>query len=168
MLRGFSNITSDKPRLLLTLRGIKRCPAPQPIMRIPLSADIMNRMQCILGKSAHYDDIMLWAVLTEGYFGGFRAGELVSKRPFCSQDYLCWKDVSLEYDVNIQRPYLSIHLKSSKTDPFRQGNVLLFATGQLLCPISAVVKYMYIAVLNIYFQNITLSDAGVVINVGKV
>ena len=143
ILRGYSDVTSDKPRLLLTLRGIKKCQAPQGIKRIPLSADIMNCLHSILGSSANYDDIMLWAVLTAGYFGGFRAGELLSKGPLCSDDHLCREDVSLEYDVNIKRPFLSIHLKSSKTDPFRQGvNVLLFATGQLLCPYSAVMKYL--------------------------
>ena len=46
--------------------------------------------------------------------------------------------------MNIKRLYLSIHLKLSKSDPFSQGvNVLLFAMGQLLCPSSAVVKYMF-------------------------
>ena len=77
------------------------------------------------------------------FFGFFRSGELTSpsERSFDPDANLSFRDVAVD---NRDHPTaVRVHLKSSKTDPFRTGvDVYVGKTGNELCPVSAMVHYL--------------------------
>ena len=86
---------------------------------------------------------MLWAVCCVCFYGFLRSGEvmLMSGREFDPEVDLSKGDVALDDLVN--PTVVRAHIKASKTDPFRQGvYVYLGATGNDLCPVTAVSVYL--------------------------
>jgi hypothetical protein len=87
---------------------------------------------------------MMQAVLVMGWFGAFRAGEMVVKAPFDPRINLALGDITFEFDTSVGEHCVNILLKSSKMDPFRHGcMVTLYATGMDLCPYMSLKKYMW-------------------------
>ena len=70
------------------------------------------------------------AVLLLAYFGFLGCGEFIVSKTF-------QHDVNLTFDdVRIFDDHLTLHLKQSKTDPFRKGiTITIFQTGSSLCAI---------------------------------
>ena len=135
---GYGDIFVDMPRLKLTLRGIRRVHAKPKRPRIPLTASMLHKVGMMLsgpGVIGQHEDTMLWAALCVGFFGALRCAEF-------TEGNLSLGDISFMQDKKLNKHFVSLTLKSSKTDPYRQGcNIFLFATGQLLCPYEALVKY---------------------------
>jgi len=86
---------------------------------------------------------MLWAACCLGFFGFLRAGEFTIQK---AQDFdpslsLCPHDVSVDSHANPSM--VRIHLKRSKTDPFRHGvDIFVGRTDSDLCPVAAVLAYI--------------------------
>lgn len=142
---GYEDLTLSMPRLQLTLRGIKKSQAPKTQTRLPLTAAHMRQLQAVLASSHLFEDVMLWAALCLGFFGAFRAGEFTCKTEtsFDCNANLSVSDISFSFNSNLAKHCVHVHLKASKTDPFRQGvDVLLFETGQPLCPYLALSHYL--------------------------
>ena len=119
--------------------------------RIPLTADYLHRLYqvLVLGGNkpppATLQNAMLWAAVCMGFFGALRCGEFTCKSPssFNHKDNLCIGDITFGWDSKLQRSLATLHLKASKTDPFREGcDIILFATGHSLCPVSALKSYL--------------------------
>ena len=72
-----------------------------------------------------------------------RSGELTipSAKSYDEGAHLSFQDVLVD---SVHNPrILRVHLKASKTDPFRVGvNVYVGTTGTALCPVTAVLHYM--------------------------
>ena len=80
---------------------------------------------------------MLEAACIVAFFGFLRCGEFTVLSSFNPEFNLCLSDVQILQDR------ILITLKKSKTDPFRQGiTIPLFRTDQVVCPVSAVNRYM--------------------------
>ena len=82
---------------------------------------------------------MLWAALTTAFFGFLRVSEYTSshRTKFDPEITLLLADVSVRGDV------VSVTVKASKTDPFRQGmTVRLAANGSFLCPVAAINQFL--------------------------
>ena len=78
-------------------------------------------------------------------FGFLRAGELVvpSDSGFDPASHLAMGDVRV--DSRSSPNYLVIRIKTSKTDPFRQGIDIYLQLGRTdddLCPVTAILRYM--------------------------
>ena len=73
----------------------------------------------------------------------YRAGEITvpSDSAFDPSSHLTFQDVSVD---QLSAPQLlKVHLKTSKTDPFRKGvDVFLGKPGNKLCPVSAMLAYL--------------------------
>ena len=77
--------------------------------------------------------------MTTCFFGFFRAGEITvpAAEAFDPAVHLAWGDVA------ISTPALRIILKRSKTDQFGRGvAVYMGATGDDLCPVTAIASYV--------------------------
>ena len=89
------------------------------------------------------DNIMLWAVCCMCFYGFLRSGEvtLVLGQECDPEADLSEGDVALDDLVN--PTVVRVHIKASKTDPFRQGvYVYLGVTGNDLCPVATVSAYL--------------------------
>ena len=104
------------------LRGVKCIPRSPTRPRLPITPSILPCLK--FQWSPHAADanfIMLWAAYCVGFFGFMRAGEFTVKSandcdPASS---LTVQDISVDQHTNPS--IVCIHLKQSKTDPFRHG-----------------------------------------------
>lgn len=150
-MRGLGDpFAATWPLLEYTLRGIKLRQAKdrrtQAKKRLPITPDILRKLREAWSKDAQrVDNIMLWAVCCMCFYGFLRSGEvtLMSGQEYDLEADLSESDVMLDNLVN--PTVVRVHIKASKTDPFRQGvYVYLGATGNDLCPVAAVSAYLAI------------------------
>lgn len=134
------------PRLELVVRGVKRSQARRgesKKVRCPISIEILKKLcQAWQGKASAEAE-MLWAAASLCFFGFFRSGELTvpSVAGYDAASHLSNSDVSVDSLSDPQT--LRIHLKASKTDPFRSGvDVFVGRTNCAVCPVSAVLAYL--------------------------
>ena len=87
--------------------------------------------------------MMLWAACCVGFVGFLRAGEFTSQpgQDFEPSSSLTPEDIAVDDHSNPSM--VCIHLKCSKTDPFRHGvDIFLGRTDQDLCPVAVLLAYM--------------------------
>lgn len=138
------------PLLEYTLRGVKLRQAKQKDTRskkcLPVTPDILRKLRKSWERKCQDPDyIMLWAACCTCFFGFLRSGEVTipSSREYDPEGHLSEGDVSL--DSQSDPSVVRVHIKASKTDPFRQGvYVYLGRTGSELCPVAAVAAYLAI------------------------
>ncbi|XP_062509098.1 uncharacterized protein LOC134185333 [Corticium candelabrum] len=112
--------------------------------RLPITTAELRILKDVWAKrSPFYDAAMLWAAVCTGFFGFMRAGEFTVSfvAAFDASVHLAPQDVSI--DSHVTPSVVCIHLKQSKTDPFRQGvNISLGRSKQEICPVAALLSYM--------------------------
>ena len=122
------------PVLQYVLRGVRRAPE-QP--RLPVTPQILRHLKsqwtCHAGELKY---MMLWAACCVGFFGFLRAGEFTSqpRQDFEPSSSLTPEDIAVDRRHCSNPSMVCIHLKCSKTDPFRHG-VDIFP-DQDLCPVA--------------------------------
>ena len=147
VVRGFPEPreSSTLPRLRLIQNGVKRqrSLAGQATQeRLPITPAVLRRMQRVLHPPhPPYEDELIWAASAVCFFGFFRAGEIAvaSLTSYDPASCLSWGDVAISEDSQVVR----VFLKRSKTDQFGRGTeVFLGATGDEICPVTAVSAYV--------------------------
>ena len=84
---------------------------------------------------------MLLAACCLGFFGFLRAGEFTVNCAFDPSIHLTVQDLQVDAEAPSS---LRVRIKSSKTDPFRQGCFIYLECGQdSLCPILAILAYLH-------------------------
>jgi len=84
---------------------------------------------------------MLWAACCLGFFVFLRAGEFTVNSVFDANIHLTVTD--LQADSLVNPSCFKIHLKCSKTDPFRAGCDIYVGRGVgSVCPITALGNYL--------------------------
>ena len=89
------------------------------------------------------DQVMLWAAVNLCFFGFLRSGEVTvpSELAFDPSTHLTFEDIMVDNTTN--STLSKVHLKSSKTDPFRKGvDVVVGKTNNKVCPVTAVLAYL--------------------------
>ena len=143
--------TADMARLNQVLRGVKIAQASDSQVvkakqRLPITPEILRQINGRWKQEPpSQDKIMLWAAFLTCFFGFFWSGEIcseatdgrgLSETPDLSVD-------SLEID-NFRDPrVVKLHLRRSKTDPFREGTTINIPhTGDDLCPVAALLSWL--------------------------
>ncbi|XP_020612894.1 uncharacterized protein LOC110051215 [Orbicella faveolata] len=133
----------DTPLLHLLLRGIKCSVGLSSKCCLPITMSLLWKLKTELAQAPDIlpcDKLMLWSAFTLAFFAFLRSSEftLPSTSHFNALSHLSGNDISFNSDGS-----LSLHLKSSKTDPYRQGCSLLIApSGHSVCAVRAIKKYM--------------------------
>ena len=135
------------PKLEGVIKGIKGTQArsgSSEKKRLPITPSIRNstRLQRE-NQGSSQDHVMLWAAVTLSFFGFFQSGEVTvpSDSAFDPSAHLTFEDVSVDQITDPR--VLKVHLKTSKTDPFRKGvDVFVGKTGNELCPVAAMLSYL--------------------------
>ena len=128
-------------RLHAILRAIKRIQCSPVRRRLPITFNILYALCDALRKGifSPFINLMLEAAFCVAFFGFLRCGEFTCRTEFKSDTHLTMGDVTIAKDASSIR----LHLKTSKTDPFRRGvEVNLFKTGHRVCPVMAVTNYL--------------------------
>ena len=138
----------DAPLLHLLLRGIKRSIGLSSQRRLPITMTLLRQLKGELSNApdiSPQDKLMLWSAFTLAFYGFLRSSEFTSPSTtqFNPLVHLCLTDVSFTAEG-----CLRLHLKSSKTDPYRQGCSLLIAPSQhSVCAVRALRKYLSIRIV---------------------
>ena len=135
------------PRLEYVLTGIKRVESQStspPRPRLPITVTILHQLKRVwISSTPNPDNIMLWAAACTGFFDFLRTGEFTvsSTRDYDSGVHLNWSDLAI--DDHRSPSLIRLHIKQSKTDPFRQGvEIFLGKTNSAVCPVQAMVQYI--------------------------
>lgn len=89
------------------------------------------------------DGSTIWAACCLGFFGFLRAGEFTipSLEEYDETTHLSLADIAL--DSHSAPTLLRVHIKSSKTDPFRKGvDLFLGRTVSQICPVKAMTAFL--------------------------
>lgn len=130
-------------RLQTLLRGYKRLQAPTKRNRLPITYNILCIIvQCLRsGILGPFNDMVMETMCVVAFFGFLRCGEFTCTGIFDPSINLCMSDIV--FDEFRQRCCLT--LKTSKTDPFRQGvTIPLFVTSKQVCPVSCLKRYIHV------------------------
>lgn len=142
LLSGITSpFSSDMLRLQLLLRGIKRNDTHPQRPRHPITGDILKTLCSRLqqGLFGQYTDMLMTTVCITAFFGFLRCGEFTCGASFDPQVNLCVSDIIQDKNC------ILLHLKQSKTDPFRQGvHIKLFCNGTLICPKCQIMLYLQV------------------------
>ena len=123
------------------LRGVKRHQGSNRRQRQPITIQLMHIFQSL--NFSDYNHTMLWAACCLGFYGFLRAGEFPVNSPFNPDIHLAVSDVQADSLVNPSS--FRIHIKCSKTDPFRQGCHIYIGAGKRdLCPVRALTQYLHV------------------------
>ena len=142
---GYDLDVSPFSRLYRLLRGIKRTQGAQfkKPPRIPITPPLLLSMgQNLWNSSYHFlDKSMLWAAMLTAFYGFLRVSEYTSPfvKSYDPATTLCYRDIQV-----ISATHIKIHIKASKTDPFRSGvHLSIYANNSPLCPIQAILKFLH-------------------------
>lgn len=135
---------SSMPILKRVQAGIRRVrmqQGAQPRIRLPITLEVLAKMQQHLQASDHPHRRVLWAISTTAFFGFFRLGELLPETTsFNPATHLAWGDVAM--DSHQEPRMVQIHLKKSKCDQFGTGSdVVVGRTDTTVCPVAAILEY---------------------------
>ena len=134
------------PKLQLVLKGIQRGQAEagrtRPA-RSPVTPELLRILKRAWTSGREPEGDMLWAATCLCFFGCLRAGELTMPAggQFNPRNHLGPRVVTVDGDTPPK--WISVRIKRSKTDQFRKGaTVTVGLSGQTLCPVQALLKYM--------------------------
>ena len=94
-------------------------------------------------QAATYQPKLLWAACCVAFFGFLRVSEfMVPSQYGYDKDYhLSLTDVTI--DNRCSPTVIQLHIKQSKTDPFRKGtSIFLSKSHKDICPVCAIVQYL--------------------------
>ena len=135
----------NMPVLELKLCGARKEQSGDPKRtRLPITPSILEQLHRVWNRDpSEWDHVMLWAACCVGFFGFLRSGELTApeKEKFDPKQHLTVKDIALDNQTAPRT--ISIRIKQSKTDPFRQGvTIYLGRTNSVVCPVAALLSYL--------------------------
>lgn len=134
---GFHDPTRDTPRLSRLIRGIRCVSSRSSQLRLPITNRLLLVLQHALATPT-FDHVMFWAACCSAFFGFLRVSEFT-----CSGVFRPSRDLSVD-DIHLDASgHYRLRLKTSKTDPFRQGcTILLGPSGRSICPVQALTRYL--------------------------
>ena len=137
---GLSDPFVNCLRLQRLLRGIKRVQGPVSPCRLPVTLDHLRAIQHGLDFSRR-DHVMLWGARCLGFFSFLRAGEFTVNSVFQPRIHMTVAD--LKADSLVNPIFFKVHIKCSKTDPFRMVCDIYVGLGEdSVCPIRALGNFL--------------------------
>ena len=138
---GLDDPTNDH-LLHLVCRGIRRLQGDNTRPQLPITINLLRTLKTQLAKATSFTPLeqrLLWAAFSLAFYGFMRVSEFTT--PTISDTFsppgLHWSDIKLHTNS------ISLNLRQSKTDPFRQGHqIIITATNTSTCPVRAMHKYV--------------------------
>ena len=135
---GYGNPLLDTYRVKKALRALD-IGSKGPKQKLPLTLDILDKMYPPLPNSGY--SLCMWTAMTLAFYGCLRASELtVAAGQFNPNIHLTNGDVI--FNAGLVKPYVSVHIKRSKTDKFNKGfDVVIGCSGHRVCAYCSLLEY---------------------------
>ena len=149
-LSGLPAVT-ESPFVRATLSGLQRRLAKPKVKKEPVTADMLLALVESLGQSPSLSDVRLATSALLSFAAFLRYDEVAALR-------CC--------DIKFSDDSMAVHIRSSKTDQFRQGDkVMVVRTGSPTCPVAMMERYFRMASLSrssslSFFRGITETKQG--------
>ena len=131
-LAGYPTV-ADSPFVRLALDGLQRRLARPKVRKEPVTKDMISALVDSLGLTPSLTDLRLVAACLLAFSAFLRYDELAKLR-------CC--------DVTFNADHMAVHVMSSKTDQYRQGDCVIVArTNTPLCPVAMLERYYAMASL---------------------
>ena len=132
-------------QLTNVLRGVRRTQSERHIrQRLSITPIELATIKAVWSpQPLRYDTVMPWAACCTGFFVFLRANEFImsSLSAVDPAPHLTSQDIPTYCHQN--STLVGLHLKQSKTDPFRRGaDVHLARSANEICPVSSLLAYM--------------------------
>ena len=144
-MQGYDPDLTPYKRLYRVIRGIRKTQGARfkKPPRIPITPPLLTLLGTKLWNSStkFQDKAMLWAAMLTAFYGFLRVSEYTASHvnKYNPSTTLCYEDVAIK-----SQHVISITIKSSKTDPFRQGTtIFIHRNNSALCPVQALIKYLH-------------------------
>ena len=147
---GFPPVSAS-PFVGVVVDGLQRQLAKPKVRKEPVSSDMVTTLVESLGPNPTLADVRLVAACLLAYSAFLRYDELAKLR-------CC--------DVTFNDKHMEVHIVSSKTDQYRQGDSVMVArTGSLTCPVAMLERYYAMAAITKesrlrLFRGITATKSG--------
>ena len=143
-LQGCGVLIKKMHRLKYVLRGIRRAQGNsfnRPT-RPPITWSMLQQVCAFVARSEspHDADMLISAALL-AFFGLLRVSEYTCPSPsnYDHEVHLSVQDVTVQW----HRGLALVNIKSSKTDPFREGvRIRISVLGHYLCPVHALQRFL--------------------------
>lgn len=148
----FQYSSNSMEKISMFLNSVKRLQKPVTRNRLPITFDILQQICRKLkeGIFSAFTDCMLFTAFVVAFYGFLRCGEFTvhDAKLFDKECNLCLSDISFQSD------YAVLHLKQSKTDPFRKGvDIQLHKLNHEFCPYTALNSYLLLRKAKGFFQS---------------
>ena len=142
-IRGYHLRLSELQGLYYLMRGIRRSQANLGLgrpARLPVTLDHLAILIPYIHRNYPAPNShMLAAAVLVAFFGLLRSSEYTSR---CRRAYESTNTL-MSHDVTISNNIIYLHIKTSKTDPFRRGcTIKIGSNPSSLCPVSALRTYL--------------------------
>ena len=118
---------SASPLVRATLAGLQRKLAKPRVRKEPVTVEMLSRIVGSLGTAPSLSDTRLAAACLLAFAAFLRYDDLARLR-------CC--------DIKLEVSYMTVHITSSKTDQYRQGDTVMVArTGTSTCPVAMLERY---------------------------
>ena len=142
--QGFPDPVLNCLRLERVVKGIKRIKGTKSVERLPITDDIMMTIYSYLDVPLA-DHAMFWAACCLAYFGFLRSAEFTvpSLSGYSELAHMNVQDLAV--DSSVSPTCIRVHIKASKTDPFRKGCFVYIGRAKSpLCAVEAILAYLNI------------------------
>ena len=134
---GSPDPTRGASRLARLLRGIRRSRSSSTLIRLPITNRLMGVLFSALSAPS-FDQVMFWAACCTAFFGFLRVSEFTCAGVFIPSRHLAITDIHFD-----GAGHYRLFVKASQTDQLHQGcTVLLGPSGQDICPVAALFRYL--------------------------
>ncbi|XP_071169413.1 uncharacterized protein [Mytilus edulis] len=150
---GHPDPLTNCARLECILRGIKKSQNNVKQKRLPITSQILKQLCCMLkqGVFSPFVDLMLQCSFNLAFFGFLRCGEFTYSSKIARQDTLLIQNI----DLDIKEPKsvltgptpfqnFTVHLNSSKCDPFREGINITIFENDIFNPVDLMRRYLQV------------------------
>ena len=141
---GYNVNISNMHQLFYLLRGVRRLSpgsSRQRTRRCPITIPYLQHLikHIQLSNLHPVDKVMLHSAVTLAFFGMLRSAEYTSPT---SSSYFVGSTLQAS-DISF-RQFAMIHIKQSKTDPFKIGcTIRIASTNSVLCPVTALFNHLH-------------------------
>jgi hypothetical protein len=138
---GASPFPEFSRQVEVIMRAVKKSTASPTRIRLPITFPILAKIFDLLqhGYFTPFWDLLLQTASVLAFYGFLRASELtVTTSHFDDQINLCLGDIQF-----IQDNIFTLHLKSSKTDPFKHGvKIYYFPIEHRVCAVKTISRFL--------------------------